>query len=43
MDYGSRYFGPLARILQIFSFYMTWPEGLFLNGELWQKQSGVWL
>jgi len=47
MDCGSLYFGLLTRILRRYSLsmmlkspVMTWPAGLYLNGVLWQKQSG---
>ena len=47
MDGGSRYFGNLARFLRTFalsmmlkSLVMTWPAGLYLNGEFRQEQSG---
>jgi hypothetical protein len=47
MDLGSRYLGPLANtsrremlLIILRSPVMTWPVGLYMNGELEQVQSG---
>ena len=46
MDLGSRYLGPLARtsrrevLIIVRSPVITWPVGLYMNGELAQVQSG---
>jgi len=47
MDLGSRYLGPLANssrrevlLIILRSPVITWPVGLYVNGELAQVQSG---
>ena len=47
MDLGSRYLGPLANtyrremlLIILRSPVITWPVGLYMNGELAQVQSG---